>query len=150
MLSFISSIALLILCGDRPTLSDVWAKLKYKDDDRSTGVITSWHPLVAHSADVAAVLEALLTTHDLAEATRPTDAGWDVSVRSAHRSAVQRWRRCTTPVRPIRAFRTARLANMPWDDHVTPIVGMLSERYVKPVSSSVLGLVATCYSWFGR
>lgn len=44
-----------------PSPSDLWAKLQYQNDDRSTGVITGWHPLVAHSADVAAVTDALLT-----------------------------------------------------------------------------------------
>lgn len=44
-----------------PEPSDFWAKLKYKDNDRSTGEIVAWHPLVAHSADVAAVMERLLT-----------------------------------------------------------------------------------------
>lgn len=37
-----------------PASSDFWAKLKYKDGDRSTGEIVAWHPLLAHSADVAA------------------------------------------------------------------------------------------------
>ena len=46
---------------DRPlTPSDVWAKLTYKDNDRSTGEVVDWHSLLAHSADVAAVTEALL------------------------------------------------------------------------------------------
>jgi hypothetical protein len=27
--------------------SDFWAKLKYKDDDPSTGEIVAWHPLLA-------------------------------------------------------------------------------------------------------
>jgi CRISPR-associated endonuclease/helicase Cas3 len=35
-----------------PSRSDVWAKLRYQDNDRSTGIITGWHPLVAHSADM--------------------------------------------------------------------------------------------------
>lgn len=41
-----------------PKRHPFWAKLKYKDDDRSTGTIVEWHPLLAHSADVAAVTEA--------------------------------------------------------------------------------------------
>ena len=44
-----------------PTPDRFWAKLKYKNDDRSTGEVAAWHPLLAHSADVAAVTEALLS-----------------------------------------------------------------------------------------
>lgn len=43
-----------------PAADQFWAKLRYRDDDPSTGDIVEWHPLVAHSADVAAVTEALL------------------------------------------------------------------------------------------
>lgn len=43
-----------------PKPHQFWAKLKYRDDDPSTGEIVAWHPLLAHSADVAAVTEALL------------------------------------------------------------------------------------------
>lgn len=44
-----------------PTKSDFWAKLRYRDGDRATGEIVAWHPLIAHSADVAATMEVLLT-----------------------------------------------------------------------------------------
>ena len=44
-----------------PDPDQFWAKLRYRDDDPSTGEIVEWHPLTAHSADVAAVTEALLT-----------------------------------------------------------------------------------------
>jgi hypothetical protein len=43
-----------------PPPDQFWAKLRYKNDDPSTGEIVAWHPLLAHSADVAAVTEALL------------------------------------------------------------------------------------------
>lgn len=59
-----------------PEPSDFWAKLKYKDDDRSTGTIVAWHPLLAHSADVAAVTEALLTRTILRKRLA-TLVGWD-------------------------------------------------------------------------
>lgn len=59
-----------------PTPADCWAKLKYKDDDRSTGEIIAWHPLLAHCADVAAVTEALLTRTILRKRLA-TLIGWD-------------------------------------------------------------------------
>jgi CRISPR-associated endonuclease/helicase Cas3 len=45
---------------DAPESHQFWAKLRYRDDDPSTGDVVDWHPLLAHSADVAAVTEALL------------------------------------------------------------------------------------------
>lgn len=42
-----------------PDPSQLWARLKYEDDDPSTGEIVEWHPLCAHSVDVAAATEAL-------------------------------------------------------------------------------------------
>jgi CRISPR-associated endonuclease/helicase Cas3 len=48
----------------KPT--SAWAKLTKKDD-----VITEWHPLEAHSADVAALVEALLKNTILARGDRP-------------------------------------------------------------------------------
>lgn len=59
-----------------PSPSDFWAKLAYKDDDRSTGEIVAWNPLLAHSADVAAVTEALLTRTILRERLAHL-AGWN-------------------------------------------------------------------------
>ena len=59
-----------------PAPSDFWAKLKYKGGDRSTGEIVEWHPLLAHSADVAAVAEALLQRTILRERLASL-AGWD-------------------------------------------------------------------------
>jgi CRISPR-associated endonuclease/helicase Cas3 len=59
-----------------PDPSDFWAKLKYKDDDPSTGEIVAWHPLLAHSADVAAVTEALLQRTILRDRLASL-IGWD-------------------------------------------------------------------------
>ncbi|PEN11360.1 CRISPR-associated helicase/endonuclease Cas3 [Longibacter salinarum] len=44
----------------RPDTTQFWAKLEYGDDGRRASDITAWHPLLAHSADVAAALEVLL------------------------------------------------------------------------------------------
>lgn len=59
-----------------PQRTQFWAKLKYRDDDRRTGEIVAWHPLLAHSADVAAVTEALLTRTILRKRLARL-AGWD-------------------------------------------------------------------------
>lgn len=59
-----------------PDPSDFWAKLKYKDGNRSTGEIVAWHSLIAHSADVAAVTEALLQRTILRERLASL-IGWD-------------------------------------------------------------------------
>jgi CRISPR-associated endonuclease/helicase Cas3 len=59
-----------------PDPSDFWAKLKYKNDDRSTGEVVGWHPLAAHSAEVAAVTEALLERTILGERMAAL-VGWD-------------------------------------------------------------------------
>lgn len=60
----------------RPRPDQFWAKLKYAADDRSTGDVVAWHPLVAHSADVAAVLELLLSETILGRRLARL-AGWD-------------------------------------------------------------------------
>lgn len=44
----------------RPETNQFWAKLEYGADGGGSSDITAWHPLLAHSADVAAVLEVLL------------------------------------------------------------------------------------------
>lgn len=59
-----------------PVRTSLWAKLRYEDDDRSTGKIVAWHPLLGHSADVAAVVEALLSRTILRERLARL-AGWD-------------------------------------------------------------------------
>jgi CRISPR-associated endonuclease/helicase Cas3 len=43
-----------------PAPDQFWAKLRYRDNDPSTGEIVAWHPLLAHAADVGAVTDALL------------------------------------------------------------------------------------------
>lgn len=58
---------------DRPlTPSDFWAKLDTTEDDE----IVDWHPLPAHSADVAAVTEALLQRTILRDRLASL-IGWD-------------------------------------------------------------------------
>jgi CRISPR-associated endonuclease/helicase Cas3 len=44
----------------RPETEQFWAKLDYEGDARTPRHICAWHPLLAHSADVAAVMEVLL------------------------------------------------------------------------------------------
>jgi len=42
-----------------PSPAQFWAKLRYTEERRPENIV-AWHPLVAHAADVAAVVEALL------------------------------------------------------------------------------------------
>ncbi len=44
----------------RPETHQFWAKLGYEGGTRTPDAICAWHPLIAHSADVAAVMEMLL------------------------------------------------------------------------------------------
>jgi len=55
-----------------PDPSDFWAKLDQDDD----GNVLNWHPLAAHSAEVAAVTEALLERTILGERMAAL-VGWD-------------------------------------------------------------------------
>lgn len=55
-----------------PSEIDFWAKLNYNEEDQ----IIEWHPLTAHSADVASVTEALLKQTILAKRIA-TLIGWD-------------------------------------------------------------------------
>jgi CRISPR-associated endonuclease/helicase Cas3 len=65
-----------------PDPDQFWAKLRYRDDDPSTGEIVEWHPLVAHSADVSGVrMMALFDTNLLIDAA--------VASRSHHGAAVR-------------------------------------------------------------
>jgi CRISPR-associated endonuclease/helicase Cas3 len=59
-----------------PDPSQFWAKLKYEDDDPSTGEIVECHPLCAHSADVGATTEALLQRTILRDRLASL-IGWD-------------------------------------------------------------------------
>lgn len=60
-----------------PDSSQLWAKLKYEDDDSSTGEIVEWHLLRAHSVEVAAATEALLQRTILRDRLASL-IGWDI------------------------------------------------------------------------
>ncbi len=123
-----------------PAPSQFWAKLQYEH-----GHIVAWHPLIAHAADVAAVVEALLQK-TLLRRRIATLIGWD-DLTEVHvaRLAV------------LAALHDAGKANHGFQDqafdphskspgHVRPIVEMLCAddpvRWLEP-----LGIRAMA-SWF--
>lgn len=118
-------------------MDTLWAKHDGPDE---------WHPLVAHSADVAAVLERLL---------RDTQLGPRMArlLNQNTLTSEQRQRLCV-----LAALHDAGKAN-PWFqnrasgqgrtcDHVTPMVHMLSSREHWTALSSAVGL-EKLYPWFG-
>jgi CRISPR-associated endonuclease/helicase Cas3 len=103
-----------------PTPSDVWAKLRYKDDDRSTGEIVEWHPLLAHSADVAAVTEALLQRTILRDRLA-SFIGWD-DLSDVHVARLSALAALHDAGKVNHGFQNRAFETTPQSDHVTPIV----------------------------
>ena len=120
-----------------PERSDFWAKLKYKDDDRSTGEIVEWHPLVAHSADVAAVTEALLTRTILGDRLARL-AGWE-ELTDVHVARLAALAAIHDAGKVNRGFQNRAFGKQPQADHVTPMVGMLTARK-RSILAAALGL----------
>lgn len=123
-----------------------WAKLKREDDRDTTSAVVDWHPLVAHSAEVAACLEMLL---------RHTRIG----TRMAHlmkqdaltETQIQRF--CVLAVlhdagKVNQGFQNRAFGDEPTCDHVTPMVGMLDSEEHWNATEAALQL-SDLYSWFG-
>ncbi|NBB75110.1 MAG: CRISPR-associated helicase Cas3' [Bacteroidetes bacterium] len=106
-----------------PKPHQFWAKLKYKDDDRSTGIITGWHPLVAHSADVAAVTEALLTRTLLGDRLARL-AGWD-DLTDVHIARLAALAAIHDAGKVNQGFQNRAFGKKPEADHVTPVLNLL-------------------------
>jgi len=106
-----------------PKPHQFWAKLKYKDDDRSTGTIVAWHPLLAHSADVAAVTEALLSRTILGDRLAAL-AGWD-ALSDVHVSRLAALAAIHDAGKVNHGFQNRAHDARPTRDHLTPVVGLL-------------------------
>jgi len=106
----------------RLTPSDVWAKLKYEDDDRSTGTIVDWHPLLAHSADVAAVTEALLTRTILRDRLAALIGGDDLS--DVHVARLSALAALHDAGKVTQGFQNRAFGRKPESDHGTPMVNV--------------------------
>ena len=128
-----------------PLPHQFWAKLKYKDDDRSTGIITGWHPLVAHSADVAAVTEALLTRTILGDRLARL-IGWD-TLTDVHVARLGIFAALHDAGKVNQGFQNMAFDAKPTADHVRPMIGVLKAtapmRWLQPLP------LADMLPWFG-
>lgn len=105
-----------------PSPDQFWAKLKYKDDDRSTGEIIEWHPLLAHSADVAAVTEALLQRTILRDRLASL-IGWD-DLDPVHIARLSALAALHDAGKVTQGFQNRAFDQKPESDHVTPMVNV--------------------------
>ncbi|WP_022835516.1 CRISPR-associated helicase/endonuclease Cas3 [Salisaeta longa] len=112
-----------------------WAKLKYKDNDRTTGTITGWHPLIAHAADVAAATEALLTRTVLRDRLARL-IGWE-ALSDVHVARLGVFAALHDAGKVNHGFQNIAHDAKPTADHVRPIVNVLSApepmRWLKPL-----------------
>ena len=106
-----------------PSRSDFWAKLRYQDNDRSTGIITGWHPLVAHSADVAAVTEALLQRTILRKRLAQL-LGWD-ALSDTHVARLCVFAALHDTGKVNRGFQNLAFDAQPTAGHVGPIINII-------------------------
>ena len=101
-----------------------WAKLKRKDDKDRSSPVVDWHPLIAHSADVAACLEMLLRHTILETRTAHLMGQDDLSEQQIQRLCALAALHDAGKVN--RGFQNRSQENPPFtDNHVTPIVGLL-------------------------
>jgi len=105
-----------------PDPDQFWAKLKYKDDDPSTGKIVEWHPLLAHSADVAAVTEALLQRTILRDRLASL-IGWD-NLSDVHVARLAALAALHDAGKVNHGFQNRAFDETPTADHLTPMVGV--------------------------
>jgi len=105
-----------------PDRSDFWAKLTYKDDDPSTSEIVEWHPLLAHSADVAAVTEALLERTILRDRLASL-IGWD-DLSDVHVARLSALAALHDAGKVNHGFQNRAFDETPTADHLTPMVGV--------------------------
>lgn len=123
-----------------------WAKLKRESDRDPTSSVVAWHPLVAHSAEVAACLEMLL---------RHTRLGHRVAHlmdrRDLTETQIQRF--CALAVlhdagKTNQGFQNRAFNRRPTADHVTPMVAMLgSQEHWKRMDAALH--LSGLHGWFG-
>ena len=113
--------ALFVMDGS-PTPGQFWAKLKYNNDDPSTGEIVEWHPLLAHSADVAAVTEALLRRTILRDRLASL-IGWD-ELSDVHVARLSALAALHDAGKVNHGFQNRAFGETPTSDHLTPMVGV--------------------------
>lgn len=118
-----------------PDPDQFWAKLRYRDGDRTTGEIVAWHPLLAHSADVAAVTEALLERTILRERLARL-IGWD-DLTGVHVARLSALAALHDAGKVNQGFQNRAHGSKPQSDHVTPMVGVYTASdpltYLEPL-----------------
>lgn len=105
-----------------PSPSDVWAKLTHENNDRSGSVI-AWNTLWAHSADVSAVVEALLTRTILGPRLARL-AGWD-ALSPVHIARLSSFAALHDAGKVNHGFQNRAFGRKPEADHVTPVLNLL-------------------------
>lgn len=104
-----------------PSPSDVWAKLTHENNDRSGSVI-AWNTLWAHSADVAAVTEALLARTLLGPRLARL-AGWE-QLSPVHIARLSAFAALHDAGKVNHGFQNRAFGHKPVD-HVTPVLSIL-------------------------
>ena len=105
-----------------PSPSDVWAKLTHENNDRSSSVI-AWNTLWAHSADVAAVTEALLSRTLLGPRLARL-AGWE-QLSPVHIARLSAFAALHDAGKVNHGFQNRAFGHTPEADHVTPVLNLL-------------------------
>lgn len=123
-----------------------WAKLKREDGQDMTSPVVDWHPLVAHSAEVAACLEMLLR-HTMIGTRMAYLMGQDALMETQ----IQRFGALAVlhdAGKVNQGFQNRAFGNEPTSDHVTPMVGMLdSEEHWKTIEDALQ--LSDMHPWFG-
>jgi len=129
-----------------PKSHQFWAKLQYKDDDPSTGEIVAWHPLLAHSADVAAVTEALLQRTVLRDCLASL-IGWD-ELSDVHVARLSAFAALHDAGKVNHGFQNRAFDVKPTCDHLTPVVALfkMEDRLAYFEALGVLDML----DWFPR
>ena len=122
------------------TPSHFWAKL---DRDKE-GKIEGWYPLVAHSADVASVFRVLLQETSL---RNRLSALSDEGLTEVHVKRLAVLAALHDAGKANQGFQNRAFGEQARDDHLTPIVGMLSTVEKRRIIGDALGL-RDLTSWF--
>lgn len=105
-----------------PNSSQFWAKLKHRDGDRSTGEVVAWHPLLAHSADVAAVTEVLLQ-RTILRTRLASLIGWE-NLSDVHVARLSALAALHDAGKVNHGFQNRAFGKTPEADHVTPMANV--------------------------
>lgn len=123
-----------------PAPSHFWAKLTHDGD----GQIKGWLPLVAHSADVAAVLRSLFRETSLKNRLAAVSDSGLTEVQIQRLAALAALHDAG---KANQGFQNRAFDEQPTDDHLTPIVGLLATVEKRRAIGDALGL-RDLTNWF--